>query len=178
MVSLETERLLLRAPVADDAEALAPMYADPEVMRYLGGGRTLTREETGRSVNRMIEAWKEDGFGLLTVVRKEDGAVIGRVGLIVWDPETWQTTRANADGPTELEVGYTIGRPHWGQGYATEAAAAARDYALEHLGARRLIALIIHGNEPSENVARKLGFEYERDIRFGRRDAKLFALET
>ena len=175
---LETERLILRAPVPEDADPLAPMYADPEVMRYLGDGRTLTREETGRSVNRMIEAWKEDGFGLLTVVRKEDGAVIGRVGLIVWDPETWQTTRANADGPTELEVGYTIGRPHWGQGYATEAAAAARDYALEHLGARRLIALIIHGNEPSENVARKLGFEYERDIRFGRRDAKLFALET
>jgi RimJ/RimL family protein N-acetyltransferase/class 3 adenylate cyclase len=175
---LETERLILRAPVPEDADPLAPMYADPEVMRYLGDGRTLTREETGRSVNRMIEAWKEDGFGLLTVVRKEDGAVIGRVGLIVWDPETWQTTRANADGPTELEVGYTIGRPHWGQGYATEAAAAARDYALEHLGARRLIALIIHGNEPSENVARKLGFEYERDIRFGRRDAKLFSLET
>jgi ribosomal-protein-alanine N-acetyltransferase len=178
MTTLETERLLLRAPVIEDAEALAPMYADPEVMRYLGEGRTLTHEETRRSVQRMIEGWEADGFGLFTTVRKEDETVIGRIGLIVWDTETWQTVRANHEGPTELEVGYTLGRPFWGRGYATEAAAAARDFALERLDARRLIALIIHGNDASENVARKLGFEYERDIPFGSRQAQLFALET
>jgi RimJ/RimL family protein N-acetyltransferase len=176
--TLETDRLVLRAPVPEDAEPLAPMYADPEVMRFLGDGRTLTHAETERSVQRMIEGWEADGFGLFTTIRKEDDAVIGRVGLIVWDPETWQTVRASAEGPKELEVGYTIGRPYWGNGYATEAAAAARDFALERLGARRLIALIIQGNDASENVARKLGFEYERDIRFGRRDAKLFSLAT
>src|SRR5437660_3574055 len=178
MLTLDTERLLLRAPVPEDAEPLAPMYSDPEVMRYLGDGRTLTRDETERSVRRMIDGWEADGFGLFTTVRKDDEAVIGRVGLIVWDPETWQTTRASAEGPTELEVGYTIGRPYWGQGYATEAATAARDFALERLEAHRLIALIIHGNDASENVARKLGFEYERDIKFGRRDARLFALQA
>jgi RimJ/RimL family protein N-acetyltransferase len=175
---LETERLVLRAPVLEDAEALASMYGDPEVMRYLGDGRTLTPEETERSVRRMIEGWREDGFGLFTTVRKDDETVIGRVGLIVWNPETWQVTRAGSDGPTELEVGYTIGRPFWGLGYATEAAAAARDFALNELGAERLIALIIHGNDASENVARKLGFAYECDIKFGRRDAQLFALNT
>ena len=178
MTELETERLRLRPPVAKDAEALAPMYADPEVMRYLGDGRTLTPRQTARSVQRMIERWEADGFGLFTTVRKDDQAVIGRVGLIVWNPETWKTTSADADGPTELEVGYTIGRPFWGLGYATEAAAAARDFALERLGAKRLIALIIHGNDASANVARKLGFEHERDIIFGRRDAGLFALEA
>ena len=178
MTRLETKRLILRPPVPEDAEVLAPMYGDAEVMRYLGDGRTLTPEETERSVQRMIDAWAADGFGLFTTVRKEDEIVIGRVGLIVWNPETWQTTRAANGGPTELEVGYTIGRPFWGLGYATEAAAAARDFALERLGAKRLIALIIHGNDASENVARKLGFEHERDIVFGRRDARLFALET
>ena len=85
-----------------------------------------------------------------------------------------QTARRGGDtGPTELEVGYTIGRPFWGKGYATEAAAAARDFALERLGARRLVALIIRGNDASANVARKLGFEYERNVKFGRRDAQL-----
>jgi RimJ/RimL family protein N-acetyltransferase len=178
VTTIETERLLLRPPLAEDVDALAPMYADREVMRYLGDGRVLTRAQTERSVQRMIDAWAADGFGLFTVVRKQDGAVIGRVGLIVWNPETWQTTRADSEGPTELEVGYTLGRPYWGQGYATEAAGAARDFALERLGARRLIALIIHGNDASANVARKLGFAHERDIVFGARNAGLFALQT
>ena len=180
MVSLETERLLLRAPVSDDAEALAPMYADPEVMRYVGDGRPLTRAETERSVKRMIQRWEADGFGLFTAVRKEDRAVIGRVGLLVWNADTWEpTTRAESDdGRTEVEVGYTLGRDYWGRGYATEAAGAVRDYALRELGADRLIALIIHGNTASENVARKLGLRYERDVMLGRRDAQLFALET
>lgn len=178
MTVLETERLLLRRPEPADAEALAPMYADPEVTRYLGDGRTLTPKETERSVKRMIAGWAADGFGLFTTIRKEDETVIGRVGLILWNPETWKTVRASHGGPTELEVGYTLGRPYWGQGYASEAAAASRDFALERLGARRLIALIIRGNEASENVARKLGFAYERDIPFGRREAQLFALEA
>jgi len=180
MVSLDTERLVLRAPVTADADALAPMYADPEVMRYVGDGRVLTRAETERSVRRMIERWDADGFGLFTTVRKEDDAVIGRVGLLVWNTETWEpTTRAAApNGPTEVEVGYTLGRDFWGQGYATEAAGAVRDYALEGLGAERLIALIIHGNTASENVARKLGLEHERNIMLGRREAQLFALQT
>ena len=97
MLSLETDRLLLRAPVPEDADALAPMYADPEVMRYVGDGRTLTRAETERSVRRMIERWEADGFGLFTTVRKDDEAVIGRVGLLVWNTDTWEpTTRAEA----------------------------------------------------------------------------------
>src|SRR3989440_682499 len=106
MLELETERLRLRPPVPGDAEALAPMYADPAVMRYLGDGRTLTPKQTARSVQRMIDRWEADGFGLFTTVRKDDQAVIGRVGLIVWNPETWKTTSADADGPTELEVAY------------------------------------------------------------------------
>jgi ribosomal-protein-alanine N-acetyltransferase len=175
---LETERLRLRPPVPEDADALAPMYADPEVMRYLGNGRTFSRNETERSVQRMIDAWSADGFGLFTTVRKEDETVIGRVGIIVWDPTTWELVRASYEGPKDMEVGYTIGKPYWGQGYATEAAGAARDFALERLGARRLIALIIHGNDASERVAHKLGFKYERGIQFGRRDASLYSLNA
>jgi RimJ/RimL family protein N-acetyltransferase len=179
VLQLETDRLLLRAPVPEDADALAPMYADPEVMRYVGDGRTLTRGETERSVRRMIERWEADGFGLFTTVRKKDEVVIGRVGLLVWNTETWKpTTRAAApNGPTEVEVGYTLGRAYWGQGFATEAAGAVRDFALDELGADRLIALIIQGNMASENVARKLGLQHERNIMLGRREAQLFALD-
>ena len=80
----------------------------------------------------MIERWDDDGFGLFTTVRKDDGVAIGRVGILIWNSETWEpTTRAQASGPTEVEVGYTLGRDFWGQGYATEAAGAVRDYAPE-----------------------------------------------
>ena len=115
MTLLETERLLLRAPVPEDAEGLAPMYGDPEVMRYVGDGRTLTPRETERSVRRTIETWASEGFGLFTAVRKDDDALIGRVGLILRNTETWQTAHAGEPGPTELEVGYTIARPFWGK---------------------------------------------------------------
>ena len=179
MNSLETKRLILREPVPEDVEALAPMYADPEVMRYVSDGRTLTRADTELSVRRMIERWDDDGFGLFTTLRQDDGVVIGRVGILIWNSETWEpTTRAQASGPTEVEVGYTLGRDFWGQGYATEAAGAVRDRALNGLGANRVIALIIHGNTASENVARKLGLEHERDIKLGQRDAQLFALDA
>ena len=73
---------------------------------------------------------------------------------------------------------YEAGRDYWGQGYATEAAGAVRDYALGELGAERLIALIIHGNTASENVARKLGLAHERNIMLGRREAQLFAMDA
>ena len=77
-----------------------------------------------------------------------------------------------------VEFGYSV-FTHWRcQGYATEAAGAVRDYALGELGAERMIALIIHGNTASENVARKLGLAYERDILLGRREAQLFALDA
>ena len=87
----------------------------------------------------MIERWEADGFGLFTTVRKEDEAVIGRVGILVWNTRDLGADDAGrgADGPTEVEVGYTLGRDYWGQGYATEAAGAARDYALERARRRR-----------------------------------------
>src|SRR4029078_10677287 len=107
MLSLEPPRLLLRAPVREDAVALAPMYADPEVMRYVGDGRTLTRAETDRSVRRMSQRWEGDAVGVFTTVRKEDEAVIGRVGLLVWNTDTWEpTTRAEAGaGPRDVGAG-------------------------------------------------------------------------
>ena len=159
MLQLETDRLLLRAPVPEDAVALAPMYADPEVMRYVGDGRTLTRSETDRSVRRMIERWEADGFGLFTTVRKEDEAVVGRVGLLVWNTDTWEpTTRAEAANvPSEVEVGYTLGRDYWGRGYATEAATAVLAHAFGPLGLPEVVSFTVPANRRSRHVMERLG---------------------
>ena len=144
----------------EDVDAYAPILADPEVGRWTGG--TKTRAETETHIEKLIERWDADGVGLFTVVRNEDKRVIGRVGFLVWDTTTWiSSLRAEPQGPTETEIGWTIGREFWGRGYATEAARAVRDHGLGELGLRRLISVIMVGNEASERVAEKLGMRPE-----------------
>ena len=77
---------------------------------------------------------------------------MGRAGL--WQPEGWPG----------LEVGWLLGRPHWGRGLATEAARAALDHAFNVVGAERVISLIRPDNHPSIRVAERLGERYERTI--------------
>jgi RimJ/RimL family protein N-acetyltransferase len=139
------------------------MYADPEVTAFV---LSRTREETAEWIRRQHERHAVDGFGMLTVLRKVDGAVIGRAGLLVWDKRTWTpSTRSEAGADAEVETGWVFARACWGNGYATEAAVASRDYALHKLGCPRVIALIAHENIRSVRVARRLGMRYERDVR-------------
>jgi len=161
---IRTERLLLRLPEARDAEGLAEALGDPEVLRYLSSS-PRSRDETIDTIRRMRAHWDRYGCGLLTIERGEDGVVVGRVGFLVWDPETWQHgLREDLDGPLETEIGWTLARRHWGFGYATEAAIAARDWAFRELRPPRLISLIHPENVRSQRVSQKLGQRYERDV--------------
>jgi RimJ/RimL family protein N-acetyltransferase len=165
---IETQRLVLRLPRLDDAPALAQAISDSEVMRYIGDGSTGD-----------VERWGTGGPSQLMVERRGDGRVLGRVGFLVWDREDWRTgTRAELGDQAEVEIGWLLAREHWGVGYATEAALAARDWAWSELGLQRLVSLILHGNERSVGVADKLGESYERDVTtaFGQR-TRLFAVE-
>jgi RimJ/RimL family protein N-acetyltransferase len=169
-VRLETDRLVLRPLSPDDLDALAAYHADPEVMRYMGG-KTFTREETEARIVRFMHVFELDGIGQFAVERKEDGTVLGRCGILIWETDPWRPlAKAEATKPTETEIGYMLGRPHWGRRYATEAATAVRDHAQSELGEERLIALIQDGNDASKRVAEKLGMAYERDVqlRFAR----------
>jgi len=172
---LETERLLLGPLSKDDLDEFARFVADPETMRYIGGGGTRTAEQAQITLERMIGSFETRGYGQLGIERREDGAFLGRCGLLVWDAETWTITEDD-DGPVEIEVGYLLGRDYWGGGYATEAATAVRDWAIAELALQRLIALIYPKNVRSIRVAEKLGMEPEGEIElFGNRVA-LYAL--
>jgi RimJ/RimL family protein N-acetyltransferase len=163
-VVIQTERLLLRLPEPRDVDGLAEALGDPEVVRYLSGV-TRSRDETLDVIDRMLGHWDRYGSGLFSIERQEDGAVLGRVGFLVWDPQTWEHgLRAELDGPLETEIGWTLARRHWGRGYATEAALAARDWAHRELAPPRLISLIHPENLRSQRVSEKLGQHYERDI--------------
>jgi RimJ/RimL family protein N-acetyltransferase len=168
MTTLSTERLLLRPLAAEDLDALAAFYADPEVMRHVGGGRVLTHDETAASLERMMGSFERAGYGQWAVVEPSSGTFMGRAGILEW-PDL---------GPSgETEIGYLLGRPHWGYGYATEAALAARDHALEVLGRRRLISLIDQANDRSARVAVKLGMAHEDDVELFGRMVRRFSLE-
>jgi ribosomal-protein-alanine N-acetyltransferase len=159
---LVTERLLLRPLRESDLAALAAIYADPAVMRFLGGPRSL--EATRTRLGWIIAAHREQGFGLWATTLRADGTLVGRCGLIVQDVE----------GQIEHEIAYLLGSQWWGRGYATEAAAAIRDHARGTLGLDRLISLIDPENVASQAVALRIGMHHERDLIFEGRPTSLF----
>src|SRR5438874_1911744 len=148
---LKTERLLLRKPRLEDAEALRPQLRDPEVMRFIGGVEDIEPVEV---VHRWLARWEANGFGHFALVRRDDGVFLGRTGLVCWDTRTWRlTTLAEAGEAAQPELGWALGREHWGHGYATEAARAIRDWAGRELRIGRLISLIHPDNVASARVA-------------------------
>jgi len=140
---LETERLILRAPAAEDFEAWAAFAADEETMRYLGGPQA--RSVAWRGICTVLGAWTIRGFGMFSVIEKATGRWVGRLGP--WQPEDWPGT----------EVGWGLSRDCWGKGYATEGAAASMDYAFDVLGWSEAIHTIEPGNAASQAVAKRLG---------------------
>src|SRR5215510_16473925 len=106
-VTLETDRLLLRTFREEDFEDYASFCADPEVMRFLGG-KTLNRLEAWRHIAFMIGHWHLRGYGPWAAIEKATGKLVGRIGFL--NPVGWPA----------FELGWTLGRPFWGKGYATE----------------------------------------------------------
>ena len=153
MLSLTTERLLLRPFREDDVGDYAAMCSDPEVMRFLGG-KTWSRMDAWRHIATVLGHWQLRGFGLWAVEEADTGIFVGRVGFI--HPEGWPG----------FELGWTLVRAHWGKGYATEAAQRALEYAFEDLGREHVISLIHPRNAASLAVAERLGERYEETIEF------------
>lgn len=141
---LETDRLILRAMRAEDFEAWASFCADPEVVRYLWG-EPQPRSDAWRAMAMTLGHWALRGYGMWAVERKSDGAFMGRVGML--NPEGWPG----------LEVGWTLGRTFWGQGYATEAALASMRYAFLTQPVDRIISCIDPENKASQAVALRVG---------------------
>ena len=142
-MQLETPRLFLRLPCAEDLDPWAAMMLDEEAARFIGG--VMPRSVSWRALMTMIGAWHAHGFAMFSVVEKATGRWVGRVGP--WQPDGWPGT----------EVGWAIARDCWGRGYATEAAGAATTWAFDHLGWSNVIHCIDPANVASQMVARKLG---------------------
>ncbi|MFI5835886.1 GNAT family N-acetyltransferase [Micromonospora sp. NPDC051300] len=154
-VPLETARLRLRRWRGEDLDGLAAVNAQPEVMRYIHDGRTLDRAATAERLAAYARHWDEHGFGLYAAELRETGELAGFTGLAVptFLPEIMPA----------VEIGWRLGRAHWGRGLATEAARAVVAHARVTLGLRRLVSIHVVGNEASAGVMVKLGMAVERE---------------
>ena len=147
MMTIETERLILRPLRDSDIDEYAEMCADEQVMQFLGG--TLARDMAWRQMATILGHWHLRGFGFWGVEWKQTGELAGRLGC--WQPEGWP----------EFEVGWTLRRSFWGRGIATEGAEASLRHAFTTLGRDRVISLINPDNTPSIRVAERIGERHD-----------------
>jgi len=142
-IRIETERLVLRVPRIGDFDRYAELIADEEAARHIGGH--MPRAAAWRRFLQQPGAWLLQGFGMFAVTDRETGLWLGQAGP--WKPEGWPGN----------EIGYSFHPDAWGHGYATEAAAAAIDWALANLGWDDFIHCIAPANLASQKVASRLG---------------------
>lgn len=171
---IESPRLLLRRIVATDLPFFTRIHAVPDVVRYIGHGQPRSTEETEAWMQATLTGYEELELGQLAVVRKADGALLGRCGMsdmvIEANAAMGAIRRAwfgRAQAPAgvaviqECELGYTFDAAHWGHGYATEAAQCVFDYARNSLGLQRVISAIHGDNVRSLRVAERCGLRRE-----------------
>lgn len=141
--TLTTDRLILRPPTQDDFPAFAQMMSDAEHVRFIGGQQV--RATAWRTWASIAGSWSLLGFGMFSVIERESGQWLGRIGP--WVPEGWPGN----------EVGWGLTRTATGKGYGVEAARASIDWAFDVLGWTDVIHIIAPDNLPSAALAARLG---------------------
>ncbi len=153
---ITTDRLILRQWRDSDLDPWASLNADPEVMRHFPAVHTRPESDAMAAGNR--DYIDQHGFGLWAVERRSDGEFLGFVGLK-------GLSDANPLAPA-VEAGWRLASQAWGQGYATEAAAAAMADGFERLGLERIVAFTARQNLPSQAVMTRLGMTRREDLDF------------
>jgi len=144
--TIETERLIMRAPCEADVEAEAKFFATDR-SKFVGG--PLPHSQVWRAIAMLIGHWQMRGYGFWGVEDKETGEYYGHVGL--WYPGGWP----------EPEVGWTVMENAEGKGVAFEAAQAARAHAYTTLGWTTAISLVDPANTRSVKLAERMGCAFE-----------------
>ena len=138
---LETERLFLREMTWEDYPAICEILQDEKTMYAYE--HAFSAEEARGWLNRQLDRYKTDGFGLWAVILRKNGRLIGQCGI----------TKQDVGGKTVREVGYIFDKNFWHRGYAAEAAVACKNYAFDVLGESKVYSIIRVGNEASVKVA-------------------------
>ena len=156
-VFLQTQRLVLRRVTEDDSANLVELDGDPEVMRFINGGRPTPRTEIESEVLPAFLDYYERyrGYGFWAAIEKSTGLFVG-----------WFHFRpAEGSPPGEVELGYRLRRSTWGKGYATEGSRALVDKGFAELGVERVVASTMVVNVASRRVMEKAGLRFVRSFR-------------
>jgi ribosomal-protein-alanine N-acetyltransferase len=174
--NIETERLLLHPFTRDDLPALLSMRSKEEVTRYLGTSALQTPEFIRQRLDAYLECYRLHGFGMMAVREKSGGQLVGWSGIQPLEFGFNATPPQPARETEEIEVGYGFDTPHWGKGYATEAADAWLRYGFEEVGLRRIIAVASPKNAGSRHVMEKLGMRYELTGQYYENECVVYAI--
>ncbi|MCG7410832.1 GNAT family N-acetyltransferase [Paenibacillus sp. ACRRX] len=150
MIYIDTSRLILRDWEGRDVEPFCRLNADEKVMTYFP--KTLTTNETNEFYHTIISEFEACGFGLYAVESKQDKAFIGFIGF--------HRATFDADFTPCIEIGWRLKKEAWGQGLATEGAAACLKYGFNELGFSDVYSFTADVNQPSKNVMKKIGMRY------------------
>ena len=154
MEEIETERLLLRRMEMRDARDLFEYSRDEEVARYVLWEAQKNVSESRAYIKFMLRKYRAGDPASWCIVRKDEGRVVGTIGYMWFQPEN------NA-----AEVGYSLARDCWNQGYMTEALRAVLRYSFEEMAINRIEAQHEVGNPASGAVMRKCGMRHEGTLR-------------
>lgn len=146
---IETERLVLRPPVEADHPALYAMWADPVVMADLG---PVKDDAASAAALARHDGYRHEGLGFLSVIRKDDGAVMGFCGLKRGDPPN--------PIAGQVEAGWMLARAYWRQGHALEAMVAVLDWGWANLDVPHIVAITAARNAASRAMMERLGMAY------------------
>ncbi len=154
MIYVETERLRLRQWQASDYPKFAALNADRRVMAYFPS--PLSAKDSDALIVRCHQHIGQYGWGYWAAERRDTSEFIGFIGL---------TSIANGlpFAPC-IDIGWRLAYPHWGQGFATEGARAALEYAFAQVGLREVVSMTAVVNHASEHVMKKLGMHKTEEI--------------
>lgn len=144
----ETPRLGARGLVPGDVEALLQVYGDADAMRWVGDGQPLDRADCERWVGVTQRNYATRGYGMFALTDRRGGAVLGFCGLV------------HPGGQAEPELKYALDRAAWGQGLATEAAAAMLRAGHQRFGLTHIIATVAPAHVASQRVLLKAGMRF------------------
>jgi ribosomal-protein-alanine N-acetyltransferase len=163
--ALTTARLVLRGFTEDDVDPLYRILSDADALRYFPDPRPPSRERVQKIISHQLQHWGQHGYGWWALEPRSNKELIGWSGL-QFLPDT-----------VEVEVGYLLGKPFWGQGLATEAAQACVRYGFEQLGLETIVGIVHPENVASQRVIEKSGLSFVDGTRYFGMDCYHYRME-